>query len=81
MYGLTNFISVLWYSVAGWLGIGHGAAQAVTLFDGRGTGVETSSSAQRLGVVGNEDDSFGGANLDVDVRYTHPHGWGFDTKN
>jgi hypothetical protein len=34
MYSVTNFLSVLWYTVAGWFGVGQSQARAVTLFDG-----------------------------------------------
>jgi hypothetical protein len=34
MYGLTNFLSVVWYSVMGQFGVGRERAHAVTLFNG-----------------------------------------------
>lgn len=34
MYGLTNFLSVLWYSALGLFGLGRSEGHAVTLFDG-----------------------------------------------
>lgn len=32
MYGLTNFLTVIWYTVLGWFGIGRERAHAVTLY-------------------------------------------------
>lgn len=76
MYGLTNFLSVLWYSVLGCLGLRSGRANAVTLFDG------TNAPAART-ERGPEDVNATkiGANFDFDLRYTHPRGWGPDSDN
>lgn len=83
MYGLTNFLSVLWYTVSGWFGAGHGEARAVTLFDGLsvGAGSAKATAIEESEEGSDEDAKHGGTSLDVDLRYTHPHGWGFDTRN
>jgi hypothetical protein len=73
MYGLTNFLSVLWHSVMGWFGLGRKRAHAVTLFDG-----DSDSPRQRYGhsAVSDDDDSgvVCGFSYDYDYRYTHPSG-------
>jgi len=48
VYGLTNFLSVLWYTVAGWCGVGRDEAHAVTMFDGGGQHDGNSSPASAV---------------------------------
>lgn len=79
MYGLTNFLSVLWYSVLECFGLGRDVARAVSLFDGE---LEAGIDAEGIRRGDSEEEpEFGVMNLDTDIRYSHPHGWGFDTRN
>lgn len=76
MYGLTNFLSVLWYSVLGCLGLRSGRANAVTLFDGNEP--TEAKPMTDLTCYDEEDANRGGYNLIDDVRYTHPDNWWID---
>ena len=78
MYGLTTFLSVLWHTVTGWFGFGKRLPPAVTLFNGAD---EFQVRAVKGPIEPHGEDNLlhGGADLDIDVRATHPNGWGFDT--
>lgn len=51
MYGLTNFLAVLWHTVAGWFGVGRGEVHAVTLFNGDDETPKTDRVRRQEGLV------------------------------
>jgi hypothetical protein len=69
MYGLTNFLSVLWYTAAGWFGIGRDQAHAVTLFDGNDP-LDAEAAESKLAFK--DDGRYGGYSYDYDYGYTKP---------
>jgi hypothetical protein len=78
MYGLTNFLSVLWYTVMGWFGLHRLVPHAVTLFNGADEPpIPFADNAFEM--YDENDVKYGGMSLDADLRVTNPNGWGLNT--